>query len=164
MARSIGNSIPEVLVPLFDGEDLARFEGLTFLLLSSTQEGWPHLAMLSVGEVLISGQGELAVALWRGSTAAGNLARTEQTTLSLIHQGVGYSLRCKARQQPDLDLGEHGRLAFFELRVQDVLEDVAPYAELTSGVSFRLKDPDDVLPRWRDTVEAMRSRVQARSA
>jgi len=164
MARSVGNTIPEALTPLLDGNDIAGNEGLTFLLLTSTAEGWPHLAMLSVGEVLLAGERQLAVALWRGSTAAGNLARGGQATLALVHQGAGYSLRCRAREQSDLELGEHGRLAFFELEVQDVLEDVAPYAELTSGVSFRLKDPSQVIPRWKDTVEAMRARVASRSA
>jgi hypothetical protein len=161
MARSIGYNVPQVLAPLFTGEDLPAHEGLTFLLLSNTAEGWPHLAMLSVGEVLLAGERNLLVALWRGSTAAGNLGRTGLATLALVHQGAGYSLRCQARQQPDLDLSEHGRLAFFALEVQDVLEDSAPYADLTSGVSFRLKDPSQVLPRWQDTVEAMRARRES---
>lgn len=161
MARSIGNRIPEAIRPLFEYDNLAAHEGLTFLLLTTTAEGWPHLAMLSVGELVALGDRELRMALWRGSTAAGNLARTGRGTLVLIHAEAGYSLRCSARQQADLDLGEHGRLACFELLVDEVLEDVAPYAVLTSGVTFRLKDPGQVLPRWAETVAALRERGEA---
>jgi hypothetical protein len=156
MARSIGNEIPQHIRRLFDGDDLEAREGLTFLLLTTNEDGWPHLAMLSVGEVLRVGARELRAALWPGSTAATNLARTGQGTLALVHQEVGYYLRCSAQQGPDLRI-ENGRLAYFELQVEDALEDVVPYAVLTSGVTFRLNEPSDVLPRWRQTIEALRA-------
>lgn len=157
MARSVGDEIPEAIRPLFTGVDLEAREGLTFLLLTATADGWPHLAMLSVGELIAVGPRELRMALWRGSTAASNLARTGQATLALVHQGAAYSLRCSGRQGSDLPI-EHGRLSYFELRVEDALEDVAPYAVLTSGVTFRLKERADVLLRWRETVIALRER------
>jgi hypothetical protein len=157
MARSTGNEIPEAIRPLFAGADLEAHEGLTFLLLTTTADGWPHLAMISVGEVISVGARDLRMALWRGSTAAGNLARDGRATLALVHDGAGYSLRCSGRQGLDLPI-EHGRLSYFELRVDEALEDVAPYAVLTSGITFRLKEPADVLPRWRETVTALRER------
>jgi hypothetical protein len=157
MARSVGNELPEAIRPLFTGADLEAREGLTFLLLTTTADGWPHLAMISVGEVIAVGERDLRLALWRGSTAAGNLARDGRATLALVHGGAGYSLRCSGRQGPDLPI-EHGRLSYFALRVEDALEDVAPYAVLTSGVTFRLKEPAEVLPRWRETVAALRER------
>jgi hypothetical protein len=162
MAHSVGNQIPEAIRPLFDGLKLEEREGLTFLLLTTTEDGWPHLAMLSVGELLAVGDRELRAALWRGSTAASNLARTGRATLALVHQATGYSMRCSARQGTDLPV-EHGRLAYFELQVEDALEDVAPYAVLTSGVAFRLNDPNEVLPRWRETVEALRARERVQA-
>ena len=55
MARSVGNQIPEEIRSLFSGEGLAAREGLTFLFLTITADGWPHLAMLSVGELLAVG-------------------------------------------------------------------------------------------------------------
>jgi hypothetical protein len=156
MAHSIGNRIPDVIRPLFAGDDLEAHGGLTYLFLTCADGGWPHLAMLSVGEVLAVDARELRVALWRGSTASVNLAQTGKATLALIHEGVSYGLRCSARQGPDLPI-ENGRLAYFELRIEDVLEDVAPYAVLTSGVTFRLKEPDDVFPRWKGAIAAMRA-------
>jgi hypothetical protein len=97
MARSVGNEIPPEIRPLFESEDIASLEGLTFLVLTTTEDGWPHLAMISVG-----------------------------------------------------------RLAHFAVRVEDAIVDVAPYATLTTGVRYELKDPPSVLPRWRDTVKALR--------
>ena len=156
MARSVGNEIPAEIRPLFAGADLAAPEGLTFLLLSTTESGWPHVAMLSVGEVLGLDERHLRLALWRGSTASTNLAQTGQATLALVHDGAAYSLRCTARGGADLRMEGHGALTVFDLQVAEALEDVAPYAQLTSGVTFRLNDPDEVLPRWRETIAALR--------
>src|SRR5438105_7565598 len=141
MARSIGNEIPPRIQPLFSGDDLATREGLTFLFLTTTADGWPHLAMLSVGEVLAAGRRELRVALWPTSTATANLTRSSQATIALVHDGVGYSLRCSARRGPDLEFGREGSLAFFELQIEDALEDAVSYATLTSGLTYRLNEP-----------------------
>jgi hypothetical protein len=44
------------------------------------------------------------------------------------------------------------------LRVEDVQEDAVNYAELTSGIRFRLHDPEAVVARWQQTIDALRSR------
>lgn len=157
MARSVGNEIPATIRPLFCGDDLAAREGLTFLLLSTTEDGWPHVAMLSVGEVIASGPRSLRLALWRNSTAARNLARSSRCTLALVHGGAGYSLRLSTEQGPDVEGPLSGRLASFAASVEDAVVDEAPYAELTSGVTYRLRDRSDVLPRWEEAVAALRA-------
>lgn len=157
MSRSEGNALPEAIRPLFEGKDIGTLEGLTFLLLTSTPEGWPYLAMLSVGEVIATGPSELRLALWPNSTTTANLTESGKATLTLVHEATGYSIRVLTRRGTDLHLGQYGLLAFFEATVEDVLVDVAPYAELTSGVTFRLKDPGQVLPRWQFTVDALRA-------
>lgn len=144
---------------MLDGDDLPAREGLIFGLLTVTENGWPHLAMLSVGELVAVGPRDLRAALWPNSTATANLTRTGRATITLVHARVGYSIRCTAERGADLNAGHSSPLAFFELRVEDVLEDVAPYAVLTSGATYRLDDPDRVFPRWRATVEAMRART-----
>src|SRR5919202_5920624 len=110
MARSVGNEIPAAIRPLFSGQDLAAREGLTFLLLSTTEDGWPHLAMLSVGEVLAVDDRRLKLALWRNSTAAGNLTRTERATLALVQGGAGYSIRLATARGPGVQTPLSGRL------------------------------------------------------
>lgn len=160
MARSIGNVLPDHLLDLLDGRDLAAREGVTLLLLTATADGWPHVAMLSVGEVVAVGPNRLRAALWLRSTATQNLARERRGTLALVQAGAGYSLRCRAERRADLRLRDGQELATFDLEIVDVLEDVAPYATLTGGVTFRLKDPAAVVPRWQETIDALRRGTQ----
>ena len=157
MSRSIGHELPAVLQPLLDGSDLANRQGLTFLLLTNDESGWPQVAMLSVGEVVAVDPRTLRAALWLGSGTTRNLSRTGRGTLMLVADGNGYYVRVSARRGDDLDLGSDGRLAYFVLRIEDVQEDSADYAALTSGVTFRLKQPDQVVPRWQHTIDRLRA-------
>jgi hypothetical protein len=43
----------------------------------------------------------------------------------------------------------------FVLRVTAAVEDAAPYADLLSGVTYRLHDPQATLARWRRTRAAL---------
>ena len=157
VSRSIGNDLPPILRPLLDGRDQAIREGVTFLLLTTTHHGWPHVAMLSVGELLYTGPRTLRAALWPSSTATRNLTRTRRATVALVHEGSGYYLRCCARRGEDLEgLSSEGRLAFFEMEIVEAMEDAVAYAKLTSGVTFQLANPGVVLPRWRETIAALR--------
>jgi hypothetical protein len=157
MTRVIGTEIPAALQPLLAGADLAAREGLTILLLSAADGAWPHLALLSVGEVLAVGPVDLRVALWPDSTPVHNLEANGRATLSLIHDGVSYVLYCTARRGPDLSPSGGRSLARFDLHVEEAREDVASYAAITSGVNFKLLDPAAVLPRWERTIEALRA-------
>jgi hypothetical protein len=74
-----------------------------------------------------------------------------------IADGNGYYVRLAGRRGVDLDLGAEGRLAYFALTVQDVQEDSADYARLTSGVTFELKQPAQVVPRWEHTLRGLRA-------
>jgi hypothetical protein len=157
MTRSLGDRLPEPLRQLLDGSDMAGREGLTFLLVTSDESGWPHMAMLSVGELVAADAQTLRAALWLHSSTTKNLSRDGRGMLAIVANGNGYYVRLAALRGPDLDLGADGRLAYFSLRVEDVLEDAAEYATLTSGVTFRLNRPDQVVPRWQHTVDALRA-------
>lgn len=153
----MGNELPEAVRHLLDGSDLAKREGLTFLLLTNDAQDWPQVAMLSVGEILARDARSLGAALWLRSSSAENLTRAGKATLVVIANGAGYYIRLSARRGDDLNLGAEGRLAYFVLEVQDVQEDSTEYASLTAGVTFTLKDPSMVVPRWQQTVDALRS-------
>jgi hypothetical protein len=157
MSKSIGSDLPDVLLGAMDGSNLAGREGLTFLLLTTDEEGWPQVAMLSVGELLAVDARTIRAALWLHSGTSKNLTRNGRTTLVVIANGSGYYVRATARRGIDLDLGADGLLAYFTLEVDDVQEDSADYARLTSGITFKLKEPRQVLPRWQHTVEALRA-------
>ena len=157
MSRSIGTDLPPPLLKLLDGDELAAKEGVTLLLLTTTGDGWPHVAMLSVGELLALDRDLLRVALWPSSTATRNLSETGQTTISVVHEGVAYYVRCKSSRRDDLGVLESDdRLACFDLRVANILEDVVPYAKLTSGITFQLADGPASAARWASRVTAMR--------
>jgi len=157
VTRSIGKELPADVRQLLDGNDLAEREGLTFLLLINDEAGWPQAAMLSVGELVAVDAHTLHAALWLHSSSSKNLTRTGQATLVLIVDGSGYYVRVRSERGKDLDLGAEGRLAYFVLHVEDVQEDSAEYATLTSGITFRLKSPEQVVPRWQRTVDALRT-------
>jgi hypothetical protein len=48
-------------------------------------------------------------------------------------------------------------LAVFEAEVESARKHVAPYADVTSGLTFSLYDPQAVLSRWERQIAAMRA-------
>jgi len=158
VARSIGNELPPAVVALLANDDDIEWRiGLTVLVLTTGVDAWPHLAMVSLGEVVAVGPRTLRLALWPTSTAARNLWREQRATLALVHDAAAYYLRCTSRRGPDLEMPDGGRLACFGLQIEDVSENQAPYATLTGGVTFRLNDVDGTLPRWLGTRAALRA-------
>jgi hypothetical protein len=65
------------------------------------------------------------------------------------------SLRMRARKcsqgLPELSL------AFFEAEVERVRMHVAPYASVTSGITFTVHEPAAVLRRWDREIAALRA-------
>jgi len=157
VTRSVGKSLPDSVRGLLDGADLAQREGLTFLLLTNDEDDWPQVAMLSVGELVAVAPDVLHAGLWLHSGTSRNLTRSGRGTLVVIAEGNGYYIRVNATRGDDLQLGADGRLAYFVLQIQDVQEDSADYAQLTSGVTFKLKSPEQVVPRWQHTVDALKA-------
>jgi hypothetical protein len=137
-----------------DGRDLAGRAGLTVLLLTISSEGWPQVAMLSVGEVLAVDRRRLRLALWPGSGSTTNLTGGGQATMMLVVGSDTYYCRVRSRRLPDLALSG-GPRACFEVEVQEVLLDLVDYATVTSGIEFSLNEPERVLPAWREAVAAL---------
>jgi hypothetical protein len=125
-------------------------DDVTVELLSVGEDGWPHLALLSVGEVLPLTGPHVRLALWPGSSTAGNLVRTGRATLAAVSEQVAYRVQLQVSSRGDL-IGPHGPASVFDGRAVAVREDVAPYAVLESGVQFRLTDPVSTLARWTAT-------------
>ncbi len=156
MSRQLEPVVPAALRGLLDSDDLAAAEGFTLLLVSVTADGWPHMAMVSVGEVVVAGDDSLRLALWPGSTATRNLTPSGNATLAAVADGTSYSLRLAVTRAGEVETPLAGQLARFEARVEGASADEAPYAVLESGVQFRLKDPPSVLARWAELRQALR--------
>jgi len=131
-------------------------EGFTILLLSATDDGWPHAAMISTGEIVTTGEASALLALWPDSTATANLSSAQRASLLAIVDGTSYSVRLSVRRLPDLSTPLAGTLACFEGLVEAARADEAPYAVLESGVRFRLRDTAGTLARWNETRAALR--------
>ncbi len=165
MSRSVGDELPAALLERLNGERLEEQIGFTVLLLTMDGDGWPRTAMLSAGEVVAAEAQQVRLALWPDSASTANLARGGRCVLAMVHAGSGWYVRCSARRGADLRLGDGKLLAFFELDVADVLEDLVAYARLVDGVRFELPEPEPVLRAWRETINALRlkgSRTNAR--
>ena len=156
MSRQLDPVVPPALRELLDSDDLAAAEGFTMLLVSVTPDGWPHMAMVSVGEVVVVSDDSLRLALWPGSTATQNLTPDGRATLAAVVDGTSYSVRLAVSRAGEVETPLAGRLARFEARVEGASADEAPYAVLESGVRFRLKDSPSVLARWAELRQALR--------
>jgi hypothetical protein len=140
-------------------EEPSEADDFTILVLTLGEE-WPHLAMVSRGELVCTGDRVLALALWPASTACANLARNSRATLSAVVDTVAYSVRVTARRLSDVTTQAAGSLACFRLEVESVTGDQAPYARLESGVRFRLLDPEPTVDRWREVRRKLRGAVE----
>ena len=157
MARLVGSAVPDALAELLNGVDLDRKVGLTVELLTVGDDGWPNVALLSAGEVVVVGPSQVRIALWPDSQTSRNLAARERCTLTLVQGGAAHYLRCRAAAHAPLQLSAGPRLARFDLTVSHYLVDEVAYARLESGAVFSLAQPDQTLEMWRLTVDALRA-------
>jgi len=154
MSRELEPAVPEPVRRCLQDEP-ERQLGLTILVLSELEAGWTHLAMVSVGELVVGTDGRLALALWPTSTCAANLARTGRATLAAVADGLAFSLRCHVDDELPITAGEDPAMRGFVLSVTAATADAAPYADLLSGVTYRLHDAPATLVRWRQTRAAL---------
>lgn len=156
MTETLGTELPDPLYAVLAAADPAEHVGTTLALLSVGEDGWPHQALLSVGEVLALDRDRLRLALWPASSAAANLAARGRATLTVVLAETSFTVRLAVRASGELSTPRAGTLALFEARVEEVRADVAPYAVLESGVRFRLNDPDEALARWAEVRAELR--------
>ncbi|MFD1887331.1 pyridoxamine 5'-phosphate oxidase family protein [Paenibacillus wenxiniae] len=147
--------LPAILQKLWNGQQLEHKQQLAMPLLTVSEDGYPHQAMVSAGEVLAMDAQTLRIALWTGTNTTANLLRDGRALLTVVIDGVSYALRLQAMALPELQHTAYPR-ARFEAKIQHIREDVAKYAELLTGVTYRLHEPEAVLERWRMTLDELR--------
>jgi hypothetical protein len=155
MSRALDPVVPAALRAALAPEPAAS-DGVAILVVTTRADGWPHVAMVSAGELVVIDDSRLALALWPDSTTAANARERPRLTLTTVIAGASYSLRSTARRLADLETPRAGRLAQFGLTVDAASADAAPYAVLETGVRFRLTDPTATLLRWREVRAALR--------
>jgi len=155
MPRSLGSSLPAELAAALDGRRLAERVGDTYLLITTAEAGWPHVAMLSAGEVLAVDESALRLGLWPGTRSAENLERAGLGLLMAVRPPATWYLRLRCRPLGQVPV-EDRRIAAFEAAIEEVLEDVVGYARVTGGIRFELVDPPRVLGHWEAAIAALR--------
>jgi hypothetical protein len=154
--RETGAQLDPATIDLLDGRNLESKLGVTLLLTTTDESGWPHMALLSVGEVLALSPTRVALALWPRSSTTANLDRTGQGLLTVIGPGRCLHLQIACRRDPDSRV-TGGSLATFTCSVEAAHEDVVSYARIESGIVFSLVDQPRVLGRWKAVIDSIRS-------
>jgi hypothetical protein len=146
--------LSERLIEFLNGKDLESKQHEAMMLLTVTEDGWPHNAMISVGEVIALDEQSFRLSLWQNTTTTLNILRTGKATLVVVYDGIVYYMRLALERLEDLQNAKHP-LQRFTAAIISYREDMAKYADITSGIQIQLKDPDSVLKRWKETLEEL---------
>lgn len=138
----------------FNGEDLL-VKTQAIRLSTVDADGWPRFSLLSVGEILFRPDEGFRFCVFQQSCTAANLARDGRVTFSIVHDGGIWELRLRATAC-DREMADES-LAFFKANIDSARLHAAPYADVTSGVTFSLHEPSTVLPRWQKQITTLRA-------
>ena len=125
-------------------------------LVTVGDDGAPNLALISSGEVLAVDDRTLRLALWRSSRTTANLNDRRHGSLAFVVADAFVTIDVETPPAEDATIDENP-IAVVQARVVSVRWDRVPYAELTSGITFRLLD-DSVRDRWTATKNLLRGR------
>jgi len=148
------NDIPTGVLTYLNGENLlSKTQALRLSTVDS--DGWPKAAFLTPGDILALPNGSFRFAIFANSGTAANLVRDGRLPLSMALDRGMCSLRMRAHKcnKGILELS----LDIFEAKVERVRLHEAPYADVTSGISFTLHEPSAVLARWQREIAALRA-------
>jgi len=148
VSRDLGRELPAALRARLDGGDLRALMGRAHLVVTVDAQGRPHPAMLSHGEILAMGPGEIRVATYKTSTGANNLRRNGHITLCLVDAGMAYYVKGRATELSPM--ADFPKLARFRIEVEQVLEDysqaeIEGEARVLGGITFTVGEAAE---RW----------------
>lgn len=147
-------ALSDHLFMLLDGNNLARKQHEAFMLLTVTEQNWPHTAMISVGEIVALSRTSLRLSLWENTTTTRNIIRTGQATLTAVSNHSACYIQLSLNRLPALEEAKHPR-ARFAAEVVSYREDTAKYADIISGVQIQLKEPAAVIERWEESLREL---------
>lgn len=151
----MNTAIPEKLMALLSGEQLEAKQHEAFILQTVNEDGWPHSAMISVGEVIAIDDFTFRIALWPGTMTTMNLIRSEKAQLVIVHEGLVYYVKLKTKHLSPQNADVHTRERF-TAHIHALKIDEAKYAEIQSGIKVRLYDPNTVIERWQSQIESLK--------
>ncbi|MEF2094623.1 pyridoxamine 5'-phosphate oxidase family protein [Bacillus sp. CFBP9009] len=143
--------MPEEIFDLLNGKELVDKQHEAMMLLTISEEGWPHTAMISVGEIVAVSRTELRIGLWPDTSTTANVIRTHKATLVLFWKGKAQYIRLSLERLKELPYVQYKRVRF-HAQIVEAREDMAKYAEIRSGIKIDLKNPKAVVERWSETI------------
>lgn len=143
------------LMEWLSGTNLEHKQHEAMQLLTVSDDQWSHQAMISMGEVIAINPNQLRLALWQGTQTSMNMSKTGKATLIAVQGHRLLHIRIEVERLPEIRGAVHPRDRF-EAQVLQVRLDQAPYAEITSGITFQLKDELGAITRWKETIEELR--------
>lgn len=155
MTEPRSRGIPPRVLSILNGADLEEKVGHTFLLTACGPDGWPHLALLSVGEVLAFDATNVGLVLHEGTGTARSLRGSGQGLLVVIADGRACRMRLRVPVERDRRVGDDPSALFFA-QVEQVAEDSVDYAYLLHGIEFALTDPDATVATWQAKLATLR--------
>lgn len=147
--------IPSALFSFLDGNDLPSKPMNAIRLSTVNEEGWAHASLLSVGEVLALPNAKIRFAISGRSSTTANLLRDGRLTMVIPFEKGVCEMRMRS-QQIDKEI-EGVTLTFFEARIESIRHLVSAYADVVSGETFSLHEPQAVFARWDKQIAALRS-------
>lgn len=110
-------------------------------------DGYPHVALLSVGEFYISGPDEIHFCVFANSKTLKNLEREPFVTLAFVHKNENIVIKVRSTLLSTKTI-EDIELCFFKGVVTEEKIDRIDYAEICCSSAFTLKSPECTLKRW----------------
>ncbi|KJH70920.1 PNPOx family protein [Aliterella atlantica] len=147
--------LPKAIASFLDGNNLPSKPMNAIRLSTVNEEGWAHASLLSVGEVLALPNAKIRFAISPRSSTTANLLRDGRVTMVIpFDKGV---CEMRLRSQPIHKEVEGVPLTFFEAQIKSIRHLVSAYADVESGETFSLHEPQAVFERWNKQIAALRS-------
>jgi hypothetical protein len=145
VARHVARALTDDLLAALSQRDLEARLDRALPLVTLDAEGRPHPMLCSYLELLAVDPKTIRVAIAAGSVSARNLEARGAATLLIVEPERAVYVKARASGPPVV----RGRLARFDLAVEEVLEDAADPSEgdvrITGGITYgpppRLDDP-----------------------
>ncbi|MNJ65080.1 hypothetical protein D3C77_610730 [compost metagenome] len=107
-----------------------------------------------MGEIVATSPTMLRISLWENTTTTRNIMRSGQATLVAFSNNAACYIQLALTKLPDLPNAKHPRTRF-AAEIVSSREDIAKYADITSGVRIQLKDSAEVIERWEQVLQEL---------
>ncbi|MFP5163948.1 pyridoxamine 5'-phosphate oxidase family protein [Staphylococcus equorum] len=148
--------IPEQIKSLLDGKYLDEKKDIAMMLQSITNEGYPHTAMVSVGEVVATDSEHIRIALWPNTQTANSLSEIGKASLVIVYNKKVFYFELDTKLLPPISNEKFSRMRF-DAFTKNIKEDRAKYADITSGITVEMHESEEVLKRWKITIRELLS-------